>query len=308
MLHDLTHRNSSRTEAGNLQTKWALLLALCLAVMPLFGGSLASIVRLSLRDDRYSHLLAVPAVTLALIAFGRRRILADARYWWRGGFVLAVLSVSVHLLSRVLQVRYDPAWGLCLDALALVIAWIAAFAGCLGKSALKESLFPLCFLFLFAPLPPQVLSFAEIGMQKASAELSYAVMRSSGMPVFRDGLKFLLPGIEIEVARECSGIRSSIGLLMTALVLGYLFLPAAWKRLCFIALTVPIVIFKNALRITILSWLGVHVSRDLLTGPLHHQGGPLFALIALAIQLPLLFALQRIGRQPVYGEEDLASK
>lgn len=308
MLHDLTHPNSSGAEAGNLRTKCVLLFALCFGVMPLFGGSLASIVRLSLRDERYTHLLAVPAVTLALVAVRRRRILAGTRYWWPGGLALAMLSAAVHLLSRALQVRYDSAWGLFLDAGALVIAWIAAFAGCFGRSALKESLFPLCFLFLFAPIPPQVLSFAEVGMQKASAELSYAVMRVSGMPVFRDGLKFLLPGIEVEVARECSGIRSSIGLLMTALVLGYLFLASAWRRFCFIVLTVPIVILKNALRITILSWLGVYVSRDLLTGPLHHQGGPLFALIALAIQLPLLFALQRIGRQPVYGREDPAPK
>ena len=56
---------------------------------------------------------------------------------------------------------------------------------------------------------------------------------------------------------------------------------------------IPIAIFKNAVRIVTLSSLGVYVDRGFLFGKLHHQGGLLFALIALAIFVPLLLLLQR---------------
>mgnify|MGYP003908365983 CR=1 FL=1 len=38
--------------------------------------------------------------------------------------------------------------------------------------------------------------------------------------MFRDGLVFKLPGIEMQVAQECSGIRSSLVLFITGLVAG----------------------------------------------------------------------------------------
>lgn len=56
---------------------------------------------------------------------------------------------------------------------------------------------------------------------------------------------------------------------------------------------IPLAIFKNAVRIVTLSSLGVYVDRSFLYGKLHHEGGLLFAIIALAIFVPLLFALQK---------------
>ena len=58
-------------------------------------------------------------------------------------------------------------------------------------------------------------------------------------------------------------------------------------------LVVPVGILKNAVRITTLSWLTVYVSPDYLTGSLHHYGGPPFTMVALAILIPSLLALQR---------------
>ncbi len=56
---------------------------------------------------------------------------------------------------------------------------------------------------------------------------------------------------------------------------------------------VPIAIFKNAVRIVTISSLSVYVDRTIIDGPLHHKGGPVFAIVDLAIFVPLLIALQR---------------
>jgi exosortase len=115
--------------------------------------------------------------------------------------------------------------------------------------------------------------------------------------VFREGLVFSLPELTIEVARECSGIRSSIALLVTALVLGYLYLRSNWRRACLIILVIPIAILKNAVRIATLSSLGSYVSIDYINGTLHHGGGPVFSLLSLSLLLGVLWSLRRRERR-----------
>jgi exosortase/archaeosortase family protein len=49
-----------------------------------------------------------------------------------------------------------------------------------------------------------------------------------------------------------------------------------------IAVAVPLWVAKNGLRIFVLAMLGTRVDRSFLTGKLHHQGGIIYFLIALA--------------------------
>ena len=58
-------------------------------------------------------------------------------------------------------------------------------------------------------------------------------------------------------------------------------------------LTIPISIFKNAVRIATISWLGVYVSKGFFYGNLHRRGGLPFSLFALALLAPVLLGLQR---------------
>jgi exosortase len=99
-----------------------------------------------------------------------------------------------------------------------------------------------------------------------------------GMPFFRQGFDFALPGLTIQVAEECSGIRSSLALLISGLVMAHLFLRTAWGRTAFVLVIVPLAILKNAVRIVLLTWLAVHIDRSFITGSIAHQSGgiPIF--------------------------------
>jgi exosortase len=77
----------------------------------------------------------------------------------------------------------------------------------------------------------------------------------SGTPILRNGALFELPGITIEVAQECSGIRSSWVLFITTLAASYLFLRSGWKRAVLIAFVIPLAIVRNALRIWVIGLL-----------------------------------------------------
>ena len=158
-------------------------------------------------------------------------------------------------------------------------------------------MFPLLFLFLMAPIPDVLLNRVIVWLQQGSAEVSYAVFQLVGVPVFRTGFVFALPGVTIEIARECSGIRSSLALLITSLLAGHLFLRSAWTKAVFTLAAIPLLIVKNGIRIVTLSLLSIYVDPSFLTGNLHHQGGILFFLLALVILLPLLWLLQQHERR-----------
>ena len=94
-----------------------------------------------------------------------------------------------------------------------------------------------------------------------------------------------IPGLTIEVARECSSIRSSLMLVVTSMVLAQMLLRSAWRKTVVIALAIPLSVAKNGLRIFVLGMLATRVDRSYLTGRLHHQGGIIYFLIALAVIL-----------------------
>ena len=102
-----------------------------------------------------------------------------------------------------------------------------------------------------------------------------------------------MPGVTIEIAKECSGIRSSVALVITSLLAGHLFLRSSWKKAVLTLTTVPLLIVKNGIRIVTLSLLSIYVDPGFLTGGLHRDGGILFFFLALALLTPVLWLLQK---------------
>jgi exosortase len=143
------------------------------------------------------------------------------------------------------------------------------------------------------PLPGFLLDRFISWLQVGSADVAEWVFQLSGIPILRRGLIFVLPQVSIEVAKECSGIRSTQALLITCMLAGHLFLRTNWRRAALLAAAVPVMIIKNGVRIATLTLLAVRVDPSYLTGRLHHQGGFVFFTLAMLILLPLLWLLQK---------------
>ncbi len=272
---------------------WILALVWVLSLSA-FWRPVVALFKLSLQDDRYSHLVLIPFITGFLIYLDRQRIFIERRRTPWFGTPLFALAVMVYCVAKPWSAwsnRNDQLW---LPALGIVLVWAASFLFMNGPKAAAAATFPLCFLLLMVPIPNVFLDRAVYVLQKGSAELTDILFRFLGMPSFRSGFRFSLPGVDIEVAKECSGIRSSLALLITALLASHLFLRSTARKLFFTLLTIPVAIIKNAVRIVTLSFLGVYVDRGWLDSPLHRRGGAVFALVGLAILLPsLLWFRQR---------------
>lgn len=283
-------------ESSALTTRSCYFLVYAVLSPLLFYGHLEALVALSLNDNRYTHIVGVPIIAAALVFLRRNSIFRDVGYALWPGATLAVLALSLCWFSNRPAGGLGEIGALPVAAAGIVVAWLAGYIFFFGTRSTKEAVFPLALLALAIPIPPAAVEVVEVLLQQASAEVSHALFGLTSTPFVREGLLFFLPGVTIEVARECSGIRSAIALLITTIVLSNLLLRSGWSRLWLILLAAPIAIFKNAIRIVTLSMLAVHVSQDYLHGDLHHRGGPVFSLLSLALLFPALWALRRWER------------
>ena len=177
---------------------------------------------------------------------------------------------------------------LSLDMLAVVTWWIGSFVCCFSIRIFRMSVFPLCFLLWLVPLPEFALSHIVSFLQLGSAYAARLLFEIARVPVIQDGVLLSIPGLRLEVAQECSSLRSSLMLLVTSMVLAHLLLRSAWGKGLVILAAIPLCLAKNGFRIFALAMLGVYVDPGFLHGWLHHRGGIVFFLLFLAALLVLI--------------------
>ncbi|MGC2732081.1 MAG: exosortase/archaeosortase family protein, partial [Candidatus Sulfotelmatobacter sp.] len=150
-----------------------------------------------------------------------------------------------------------------------------------------------CFLFWMVPFPEFVLNPVVNLLQQGSAAAAHLLFAAAGVPVEQHGVFVHIPGLTVEVARECSSIRSSSMLIVTTMVLAQLLLRSPWRKALIILVSIPLSVAKNGLRIFTIAMLTTRVDPSFLTGRLHREGGIIFFLIALAATFVLLWILRR---------------
>jgi exosortase len=254
---------------------------------------LEDLARLSLNDARYSHIALIPFISAFLLYLNRKRVFAAPQYCLSKGLPLLAIGLALYWLGSTRLSNLSSSDRLTVEILSSILVWMAGFALCYGTESFSAALFPWMFLLFMVPLPAVALDYIVSVLQKGSAVMTYGLFRLLGVPVLWRHFKFLLPGVEIEIAAECSGIRSSSALFITSILAGHMFLLSNWRRTLFSVFTIPVVIFKNAVRIVTISCLGVYVDPRFLHGKLHQYGGIPFSFVSLAILVPLLLALQR---------------
>ena len=249
------------------------------------------------RHDLHSHILLIPFISIYLIWIRRARLPENYHSSVGFGLLIGVLAAAAFAGASLLGANLSTNDYVALVALSLVgMVWAGAFCF-LGTQWVKAAVFPLSFLFFFVPLPDALIELLETGSKLASAEAASLFFALSGTPILRDGTVFQLPGMIIEVAQECSGIRSSWVLFITSVVASHLFLNSTWRRIALIAFVIPLGVLRNGFRILVIGLLCVHLGPQMIHSIIHRQGGPFFFILSLGPLLLWLWWLRRGERR-----------
>jgi len=286
----------SANEFNSARLRFFFLIAAILALC--FGKPLYDLLRLAANSDLYSYIPLIPMISAYLIWSQRKNLPRFseptdtlAAFFFAGG----VAAIAGYLLAaRFSSLAYED----CLTLLILGFLLFFTSACCLflGKEILRAIAFPISLLIFIIPLPEFFRHWTEMFLQHGSAAVAGGLFKLSGTPFFQDGLVFQLPGINLEVAPECSGIHSTLALLITSLVASHLFLRSPWKRATLCLAVIPLALLRNGFRVFVIGQLCVHVGPEMINSPIHHHGGPIFFILSLIPFFLLLIFLRKSER------------
>jgi exosortase len=257
--------------------------------------ALRELAVLSAGNETYSHTVFIPFVSLYFVVQERRRILSAVDFSIPAGLFVVAAGIVIHALVCLQGGVHDSVGRLTLTVLSAWVTFLGGFLGFFGRRAFRAALFPLLFLLFMIPLPGAWVEAAVRFLQQGSAEFTDLFFRTLGASFVREGMVFHFSRISVEIAPQCSGIRSSLALLITGTLAAHLFLQSWWGRGLFLLAVVPLAMVKNAIRITTLTLLAQYVDEGFITRSwLHHSGGFVFFAVALVLLGGVLVLIRRL--------------
>ena len=208
------------------------------------------------------------------VLYERREALARAG-WETSvhGAILAVLSVMIWLVSRTVGLQV-------IEFLSATLLILASFWALAGNRAARAAAFPLLLTLVSVPMG----GFLVEPLMHVTAEISSGLLALVGIPAYRDGQFFDLPGGSFEVADVCSGLRYLLAGAMAALAYAYVTYTSNAKRLLFIAIVSVVLVIANGVRAFIVMAVASATNMRILGGEDHLVFGTiLFAVLFIAM-------------------------
>ena len=119
-----------------------------------------------------------------------------------------------------------------------------------GLARLKTLAFPLVLLATMVPLPGIVYNAMAAPLQLCASSVATSLAQALGVTIYRDGNVIHLANTSLGVAEACSGLQSLSALVVASLLLGFLNEASIPARFLLLALSLPLAIAVNVLRVT----------------------------------------------------------
>jgi exosortase len=271
--------------SGQPQCVLALFTVFCIATV-LYSPVLVKLVSDWWTLPDYSHGFVIPLFA-AFVIWERRHKLARVQLrpsWW--GLVISLLALALLVLG-VLGAE------LFLSRISLLILIAGVTVLFFGNEFFRALLFPWASLFLAVPIPAIIFSQITLPLQLIASEFATSLLSMYGVPVLRDGNILHLPSTTLEVVAACSGIRSIVSLISLATFYGYLKRRSLYHRLALVALSIPIAVGTNSLRVMGTGLLAEYWSADKAEGFFHTFAG----LVVFCSSMLLLILIDSIARR-----------
>jgi exosortase C (VPDSG-CTERM-specific) len=261
-----------------------------------FGGSLVSLGIHAAGSPLHSHILLIPFVSAYLLYIRRTQLPNDyspSPIWAMVGLLVGLAALFAAQATGIFSPPFTYNDHLALMTLSFISLLAAGGFVFLGQKWMLAATFPFTFLIFMVPMPDAIAEDLDTASKLATAEVASVFFNMGGTPVLRDSTVFQLPNITIQVAQECSGIRSSWVLVITSLLASNLFLKSPWRRAALVCFVVPLGIVRNGFRVWVIGMLCIHIGPQMIHSLVHRRGGPFFFVLSL---IPLFFLLWWLRR------------
>ncbi len=248
-----------------------------------YRDTAVGMVTIWFRSETFTHALLVPPISLWLI--------------WRRRHALAALPPNPAPLLLLPMALAGFAWLLgelaavnAITFLAMVSLLVLAVPAMLGTRVALAILFPLAYLFFAVPIG----EFALPQMMEWTAEFTIVALRLTGIPVYREGLSFVIPSGNWSVVEACSGVRYLIASVVVGTLYAYLNYRSFKRRLIFVVVSFVVPIIANWLRAYMIVMLG-HLSGNRLAVGVDHL---IYGWVFFGVVILLMFIIGSRWAEP----------
>lgn len=243
----------------------ALVLFPMIVVPGIFYNTTLTMVHIWTVNETFTHGFLVVPLSIWMIWQKRSQILLISPSPEPRLLVLLMLLLIVWLVSAAVDV--DIIMQFCMISLILTTVWISA-----GRRIFLYIIFPLFFLYLSVPFGQVFIPY----LMQYTANFTVVLIRMAGIPIYQDGLSFVLPTGSWSVVEECSGVRYLIASFTLGSIYAYLNYSSIKKRAVFILLSLVVPIAGNGLRAFAIVMIGHFSGMELAVGADHLLYGWVF--------------------------------
>ena len=276
----------------NIRNKIVIIAA---AVAALFYPTLKGMYTIWMEDSNNSHGILVPFIGAYLVwtrlkkERGEFQPLGEAiknkdRFKLLGlaGLVIVLCFYAASVLMDIVFFK-----NLCF---VLTIQMLVLYLG--GWTIVRMFIFPLFFLFFMVPVPVTVYGMVALPMQLFATKLTVWILGFTHLPVSANGNIIRIGNEFLTVAEACSGLRSLLTFVMISFLFAYISNISRWKRGLLVALSIPVAICGNILRLLFTSFVAYIYGSKIATGFIHDASGYVMFVLAFGVFLWLSKVLE----------------
>jgi exosortase len=232
-----------------------------------------------------------------LVVQSRKRIFETSAYSPGWGGLVLVFCIVAGIAGLKNSVRLGPDNYLTVMTLSFWFFLIGTFLIFFGPGALLTAMFPMALLLFMIPWPDLILDKVVGFLQSASYTMTGWIFNVLGFFPLEKGFEFKFPELSIEVAPQCSGIRSSIVLVILSLIAGNFMLGSKLNRVLLVIVSVPVAIFKNGVRIAGLTLSAIYLDSRILSSEFHKKGGLPVFILAIGLLFTIVVIMRKLERK-----------
>jgi exosortase len=280
--------------------RWALALVVACAYLPV----LARLTGQWYEYRHYNHGFLVPAFALFLLWQRRQLRPAGGVRPSRAGWPLLALAAALYAAGYAGRMEWPTEVSLLPCLAGLCLLWG-------GVPALRWAGPAVGFLFFMIPLPYRAEELLAEPLKRFATGAATYTVQTLGIPAVAEGNTIVTPGGNVEVVESCSGLSILLVFIALSVAVALVTDRPPGEKLAIVASGLPIALFANVVRITLIVAAHQPALRGLSATLSHDLPGwsmmPL-AVVLLWLELRLLNRLYLAARDPVPTRSRAASR